>query len=127
MGRGPLGVSKKPTGSSSLLQGRGAKRAETPAAGMIPRIGSSLMAGLALDNPTQSLWRHRIADDLNGPAPERREGVAQLALRVGDDMALAPFNLLASIEAAGPAAFGRLHRLAVDHAGRRAGFPPSLL
>ena len=41
----------------------------------------------------------------------------QMALRVGDDVALAALDLLACIKAAWTAAFRGLHRLAVDHTG----------
>jgi len=45
----------------------------------------------------------------------------QVALGVGDDMALAAFDLLARVEASRAAAFGGLDRLAVDDARRGAG------
>jgi hypothetical protein len=46
---------------------------------------------------------------------------AQVALGIGGDMALAAFDLLARIEGSRAAAFGGLHRLAVDDARRGAG------
>jgi len=46
---------------------------------------------------------------------------------VSDDMALAAFDHLASIEASRSAAFRRLDRLAVDYAGGWAGLTPGLL
>src|SRR5665213_43926 len=49
----------------------------------------------------------------------------KIALRVGDDMALAPLDLLARIEAARTATFCGFHGLAVDHARRGAGFAPT--
>ena len=48
----------------------------------------------------------------------------EMAGRVGDDVTLAALDLFARVIAARPAAFGRLHRLAVDHARRR---PPENL
>lgn len=45
----------------------------------------------------------------------------QMACRVGDDMALAPFDLLAGVLSVRAAAFHGFHRLAVDHADRRTG------
>lgn len=45
----------------------------------------------------------------------------QQAERVGDDVALAPVDLLARVITTQAAAFRRLHTLAVDHAGRGAG------
>ncbi len=45
----------------------------------------------------------------------------QVARSVGDDVALAPFDLLADIVAARAATFRGFHRLTVDHVGRRAG------
>lgn len=45
----------------------------------------------------------------------------QEAERVGDDVALAPFDLLARVISANPAAFGGLDALAVDDAGRGLG------
>ncbi len=47
----------------------------------------------------------------------------QVPVGVGDDVALAAFDLLAGVVAPGAAAFRGFHRLAVDHAGRRAGLP----
>jgi hypothetical protein len=47
----------------------------------------------------------------------------QQAGGIGHDMSLAAFDLLGRIVAARPAALGRLHRLAIDHAGRGARFP----
>ena len=44
----------------------------------------------------------------------------EMAVSVGDDMALAAFDLLAGVEASRAAAFRGLHRLAVDHARRSA-------
>ena len=48
----------------------------------------------------------------------------QQAGGVGDDVALAAFDLLGRIVAARPAAFGGLDRLAVDHPRRRARLAP---
>jgi hypothetical protein len=52
-------------------------------------------------------------------------GTDQQAQRVGDDLALATFDLLAGVIAARTAALGGLDRLAVDDPRRRAGFTPS--
>lgn len=45
----------------------------------------------------------------------------QMARSVGDDVALAPIDLLAGVVAARAAAIRGFHRLTVDHAGRRTG------
>ena len=50
------------------------------------------------------------------------DGANQQALRVGDDMAFAPLDLLARVEAPWAAAFRRFHALAVDHARAGGGF-----
>jgi hypothetical protein len=46
----------------------------------------------------------------------------QMAECIGDDLAFAPLDRLAGIEAARPADFGRLHRLTVDYPGSRVRF-----
>lgn len=50
-----------------------------------------------------------------------------MALRVGYDVALAALGLLSGVVAARAAALRGLHRLAVDHARRRAGLASGLL
>jgi hypothetical protein len=50
----------------------------------------------------------------------------KVSLRVGDDVALAAFDLLAGVEPSRTAALGGLHGLTVDDAGGRAGLAPSL-
>ena len=47
----------------------------------------------------------------------------QMALGVGQDVALAPLDLLAGVEAARAGDVGAARRLAVDHPGARAGLP----
>ena len=48
------------------------------------------------------------------------DGMAEVAVGVGKDMALPPLDLLAGIIATNTAALGGLHTLAVDHTGARA-------
>lgn len=50
-----------------------------------------------------------------------------VALGIGDNVALAALDLLACIKAMRAAAFRRLHRLAVDDAGGRAGLAAGAL
>ena len=50
-------------------------------------------------------------------------GPDQQAGGIGDDVAFTPFDLLAGIITARPAALGGLDRLAVDHSGGRARLP----
>src|SRR5215471_10880021 len=53
-------------------------------------------------------------------------GSEHKALRVGDDVALAPLDALAGVDPARAAAFGGRHALAVDDAGGRHRIAPSL-
>jgi len=50
----------------------------------------------------------------------------QMALRVGDDVSPAAYDLLAGVESARTAAFAGFRRLTVDDAGGRAGLAPIL-
>ena len=69
--------------------------------------------------------RHRAVAVLNpGGMDDRRD---QQPHGIGEDMSLAALDLLAGVVAARPAGFRRFHRLAVDHARRRARLAPGRL
>src|SRR3546814_19141628 len=59
----------------------------------------------------------RISDWSSDVCSSDLHGMDQIAVGVGQDVALASLDLLSRVIAARPAAFRRLHTLAVDHSG----------
>src|SRR3546814_20563054 len=75
----------------------------------------------AVDDFTQD--QRRAVAVLNVGGMDHR--MYQIALGVGEDVALAALDLLARVIAARAATFSRFHALAIDHAGTGRSFPTS--
>src|SRR3546814_8008192 len=75
----------------------------------------------AVDDFTQD--QRRAVAFLNGGGMDHR--MYQIALGVGEDVALAALDLLARVIAARAATFSRFHALAIDHAGTGRSFATS--